>query len=137
MTEHEQQYLETIVEVTLADGQIISLKHQEHAPAGVPLPFYVLTAWNPASRERAGWVNAVDQALLEGVLDARGCDTRTAAGRDPASDWTEPSVAVWGLSESEALQLGVDFGQNAIFAVTEAGRQLLWCKRPGDETVQP
>jgi len=136
MTEYAQEYLDTIVEITLADGQAIALSDGEHAPAQMPLPFYVLTAWNPASRERAGWVNAVDQSLLEGVLHGRGCETLPALGRDPRGTWEEPGVAAWGLTQEEAIKLGCDFGQNAIFAVTDEGRQLLWCTQPAEGTVE-
>lgn len=133
----EHAYRNTVVEISLPDGRTVCLTADERPPAELPLPFVVLTACNPASRPRAPWVNAVDQALLEGVLRARGCDTLDAIGRAPDGSWSEPSVAVWGLAPNDAVRLGGDFGQNAIFTVTQVGLQVLSCPYPGDDPVRP
>jgi len=137
--QHSQRdvYGQTVVDVTLGDGRTVSLRVGERPPPELELPFVVLTAWNPASRVRAAWVNAVDQALLEGILKTQGCDTLSAVGRAPDGSWSEPSVAVWGLAADDAVALGGDFGQHAIFAVAEAGLQVLWCPVPEDGPPTP
>lgn len=129
---HEDVYRDTVVDITLDDGRTVSVRVDELPPPELRPPFVVLTAWNPASRLRAAWVNAVDQALLEGVLQARGCNTLRAVGRAPDGSWSEPSVAVWGLAADDAVALGADFGQHAVFAVTETRLRVLWCPVPDD-----
>jgi len=50
-----------------------------------------------------------------------------AIGLDPNSEYREEGVAVFGLSEMEAITLGARYDQNAIFAWTPAAWRILSC----------
>lgn len=134
---HHDAYRSAVVEISLPDGRTVCIAADKGPPDDLSVPFVVLTAWNPASRRRAEWVNAVDQELLEGVIAARGCSALAAVGRAADGSWSERSVAVWGLPTRDALRLGSDFGQNAIFAVTRAGIEVLPCPHLDDQLHDP
>ena len=50
-----------------------------------------------------------------------------AAGGDPSWTHVEDSAAVIGMDEAEAMALGAQFGQEAIFVLTPADRQVVGC----------
>jgi hypothetical protein len=94
-------------------------------PAGRALP--VITAHNPHGAIVADEVNAAAQRRLEAELDGLGLEWWPAAGADPAWTHVEQSVAVPGMSEADALDLGSRYGQLAIFVLTPAGRKVIDC----------
>lgn len=79
------------------------------------------TDWSPAH-------NQDRQQRLRNVLQSRGLVWRAGAGigRDTAYD-PEASLLVLGVTESDAIQLGRDYGQNAVVWIesNEAVRQLV------------
>ena len=94
-------------------------------PAGQPVA--VLTAHNPGGVVTDPAANARAQALLEGELARRGRAWWPAAGADPSWSHVEDGVAVPGISEAEALELGAQFGQEAIFVLTPGSRRVIEC----------
>jgi hypothetical protein len=94
-------------------------------PAGRPVT--VLTAHNPGGVVAGPAVNARAQALLEGELASRGRAWWPAAGADPSWSHVEDGVAIPGIGEAEAMELGAAFGQEAIFVLTPTSRRLIDC----------
>jgi hypothetical protein len=94
-------------------------------PAGRPVA--VLTAHNPGGISAGPAANAQAQALLESELASRGHRWWPSAGADPSWTHVEDGVAIPGISEAEALELGASFGQEAIFVLTPASRRLIDC----------
>jgi hypothetical protein len=75
-------------------------------------PLHVLTACDPGSRgDRAADPERIDRLnwAIAGHL------VYTARGVDPTGAHSEASVAVVGLTDAEARELGLRFGQVAVF----------------------
>lgn len=87
----------------------------------------VITAHNPGGRLASGTDNAAAQAQLVAKLKERGLTVWPAAGGDPSWTHVEDSAAVIGMDEAEAIALGAEFGQEAIFVLTPADRQVVGC----------
>jgi hypothetical protein len=87
----------------------------------------VITAHNPGGVVAGAQENERAQRALEDELTQRGVPFWPAAGADP--DWThvEPSVAVLGMAEPDALALAARYGQEAIFVLTPASRKVIDC----------
>lgn len=87
----------------------------------------VITAHNPAGQTVSGEENARSQERLERELTRRGRTWCRAAGGDPAWEHVEASAAVVGVEESEVVALGAEFGQDAVFVLSPAGRRVAGC----------
>jgi hypothetical protein len=87
----------------------------------------VITAHNPGGRVASDAENASAQARLLEELDRRGLTWWSAAGGDPSWTHVEASAAVIGIAEADAIVLGAQFGQDAIFVLTPADRQVVGC----------
>ena len=87
----------------------------------------VITAYNPGGVVADAAENERAQQALEDELTRLGLPFWPAAGASP--DWrhVEPSVAVPGLAEPDALALGARYGQEAIFMLTPASRKVIDC----------
>lgn len=90
-------------------------------------PIYVLTAHNPGGQVVPDAENALAEARLTAELDRRGLAWWPAAGGDPTWTHVEPGVALIGVSESDAIALGTQFGQEAILKLTSADRRIIAC----------
>jgi len=87
-----------------------ALPRETSPPAG---DLHVITACDPAScGDRRDDDNRL--ALLRRALRRHVCFP--AEGSDPGGEHAEPSLAVSGLSDREAQELGARFGQVAVFA---------------------
>lgn len=84
---------------------------------------YVLTAHNPGGQIASSGANASAEARLTVELERRGLAWWPVAGGDPSWMHVEPAAAVIGIDEADALALGVEFGQDAIFVLTPADRR--------------
>jgi hypothetical protein len=82
-------------------------------------PITLVTAWNPGGRPAAGPMNRKANRALRRALEAQGRAWRPALGRARDGSWAEPGFAVGGLDEAEATALGRDWGQLAIYLVSE------------------
>lgn len=88
---------------------------------------YVMTAHNPGGRIASDTANASAEARLAAELDRRGLTWWSAAGGDPSWAHVEPGAAVIGMDEADAIALGEEFGQDAIFMLTPADRRVIGC----------
>lgn len=87
----------------------------------------VITAHNPAGRLASRTENDSAQAELVAELKQRGLTWWSAVGGDPSWTHVEASAAVIGMGEADAIALGAQFGQDAIFVLTPADRQVVGC----------
>jgi len=116
-------YLATHVTVEV-DGGWVS------APEAVGLigqPLHVITAWNPGDDRPADAQNEAANSLLLSDLEVLETRVLPALGSDPSSDHAEKSWAVTGISEESAIELGVKYGQVAIFRLEAEGQTVLSC----------
>jgi hypothetical protein len=90
-------------------------------------PISVITAHNPTGRLASDAANAAAQARLESQLRERGLTWWSAAGGDPSWTHIEASVALIGIPETDAIALGAEFKQDAIFVFTPADRRVVSC----------
>jgi hypothetical protein len=87
----------------------------------------VMTAHNPGGQVASRTANASAEARLAAELQRRGLTWWPAAGGDPSWTHVEPGAAVIGMDEADALALGAQFGQDAIFVLTPAERRVVGC----------
>jgi hypothetical protein len=74
-----------------------------------------ITAWNPASRPAPADQNALAQAELLQLTRDRGFSFYEGDGIPDQTGWApERSVWIAGINRREAIELGRQFGQNAI-----------------------
>ena len=90
-------------------------------------PIYVITAHNPAGLLASDQANAAAQSRLESELRRRGLSWWPAAGGDPSWTHVEASVALLGIPAADAVALGAEFKQDAIFVFTPADRRIVSC----------
>jgi hypothetical protein len=75
----------------------------------------LMTAHNPAGRQRADSLNAASQAMLEARLLQGGYTLMQATAIDPSGGWPpEPSLFIPGIAQADAMTLAGEFGQLAI-----------------------
>ncbi|MFI8857503.1 DUF3293 domain-containing protein [Streptomyces prasinus] len=96
-------------------------------PAGGGATVHVITAWNPRGRTASNDANARAQHLLLNEVRLRGLTWWPAEGGDACGTHREESVAVVGLSDTAARDLGRRFGQDAVFAWTPDAWRVLAC----------
>lgn len=91
-----------------------------------PEPFAVVTGYNPGNEPPPDTVNEASNAMLEIELQGRGFRYALASGHD--TDWThdEPSFAVFGIREAQALEIARRFRQAALFWWDGSRGSLLW-----------
>jgi Protein of unknown function (DUF3293) len=90
-------------------------------------PIAVITAHNPGGADADPGANVAAQHALVAELDRRGLSWWPAAGADPSWTHVEESVAVPGLSQPDALELGAKFAQEAIFLLSPTGLRVIDC----------
>jgi len=127
-------YLGAVVDIALTvrgvhvvpgcQGDVPSLPH----PLGSGRTIHIVTAFNPGGREAGVRANLRAQEELLRIVARRGLRWWPAVGRDPAGAHAEISVAVAGLSDTQARSLGRRFGQDAVFAWSSASWRLLACE---------
>lgn len=77
---------------------------------------HVLTADNPNGQTQADEANRAAYDVLLDVLAELDVQVSPAAGGDVGGAHIEAGAAVTGLTDEEAIQLGRQFSQHAIFA---------------------
>ena len=74
-----------------------------------------ITAWNPGSRPTSTEQNALAQEKLIKIVQDRGFRFYLGDGIPDQEGWApERSVWIAGISREEAVEIGRQFGQNAI-----------------------
>lgn len=89
---------------------------------------HVITAHNPRGRTASDDANARAQCLLLDEVRRRGLTWWSAEGGDAGGTHREESVAVVGLDDAAARDLGRHFGQDAVFAWTPGAWRVLACE---------
>jgi hypothetical protein len=77
-----------------------------------PVPWVIVTAWNPGSVRLSNAENARRQEELEKRVSA--WPSLPALGKADTSDWFEKGVLLIGMEEEEGRALARAFGQNAL-----------------------
>ncbi|MEU6810512.1 DUF3293 domain-containing protein [Streptomyces sp. NPDC046831] len=122
-----ERYRRTVVEIRFPDHTVRVEPRPRGTVGGLfpALPEYagiaalhVVTACDPHGRPALAEDNARAQVQLVDELDRRGLAWWPAAGGDAHGTHIEQSIAVAGLSDSAARELGRRFGQDAVFAWT-------------------
>jgi hypothetical protein len=88
---------------------------------------YVITAHNPGGRIASDTANAAAEARLAAALERRRVTWWPAAGGNPSWTHVEPGAAVIGMDETDAVALGAEFRQDAIFVLTPVDRRVVGC----------
>jgi Protein of unknown function (DUF3293) len=110
----------------VVDGRTIRLRGPEID--GLPAdPLFVLTAWNPGGVERDRAANDAAERALEAELTADGRSWWPADGHSPDESWSEPGAAVGSLDRDAACALGEQFGQLAVYELTDAVVRVVRC----------
>jgi len=81
-------------------------------------PIAVVTAWNPASVTRPREENELAQNRLIEAIESVGRPWLRVTGTSPDGSWVEPSIAIGGMNRNDAVTLGKEYGQRAIFQLT-------------------
>ncbi len=89
-------------------------------------PLHVISATQPGS-DPAGAENARRLAVLNREIEKMGLQSMRAVGSSFSGDYAEESRAVFGLDDAGARELGVRFGQVAIFSWSGPVWSLLAC----------
>jgi hypothetical protein len=123
-------YLQAAVDIQVG-GRIIRILPDAAGQVSGDFPdpsgrtIHVITAANPYGRPASDEDNErTHQELLQAL---REWVTFPAVGGDPSGSHAEQSVAVVGLSDAAAVELGRRFEQDAVFAWTPQSLTLLSC----------
>lgn len=125
----EQLYRAADYEVDLPTGTVV-FHIGDAAPAGLPVPLALVTAFNPGASRPCEEINRAANRRLEAEIAHRGSSWFPARGRDAAATHIEPSFAIPDISPEDALALARQFGQAAIVYCDEGNVDLLWCTPP-------
>ncbi|MFD7805410.1 DUF3293 domain-containing protein [Streptomyces cellulosae] len=127
-------YRTAVVDVRFEDRTVRIAPRPQGTVEGVfPVPdssgaaLHVITAWNPRGRTASEDANALAHRVLLDEVRHRGLTSWPAVGGDPSGTHLEESVAVAGLSDAAARDLGRRFGQDAVFAWTPSAWRVLAC----------
>ena len=115
------------IQVILPEYQRTIFIAKEAPEGGWPRQFAVLTACNPCSSgERKDDASAT--VRLRKRLSRRGHKRYRITGSSPDWNHQEVSFAAWNLSLDEAMEIGREFQQNAIFWVHEGRIEVASCE---------
>jgi hypothetical protein len=87
----------------------------------------VITAWNPGDERWSIETNESQNELLFQDLQTLGFSPIEAVGKDPASEHSEKSWAVAGISTNDAVSLGAKYRQVGIFHISEFRQTVHGC----------
>jgi len=94
------------------------------------LPCFVISACCPCSNTSPlhRLLDApLHESLCKHLEKLPGAAYEEVVGQSPDGSWQEPSWAVYGINEEQAIALGRVYLQWAIFCFDEAGRVVLAC----------
>ncbi|MEW2621129.1 DUF3293 domain-containing protein [Streptomyces sp. NPDC048106] len=134
MPRNWERYRSAVVEIRFPDRTV----HVAPRPTGTAegsfpeaaggATVHVITAWNPRGRTASPDANARAHRLLLREVRRRGLTWWSAEGGDTSGTHREESVAVVGLGDTAARELGRRFGQDAVFAWTPGAWRVLACE---------
>ncbi|MEY3277568.1 MAG: hypothetical protein RLZZ426_54 [Actinomycetota bacterium] len=115
-------YLKSVVTV-LIDSVWHDAKHVANI-LGAPL--FMISACNPGV-ELSAEENARLTQELEDKLTAAGYHWKHAKGKDPDSEYFEPSYLITNIEQQDALTIARDYKQIAIFKIDGASLTVIMC----------
>lgn len=126
-------YERTLYDVQLPDGTVTLLVRR--APLGNSGPIRdrrlaIVTAYNPGYERPDDAANRAANERLRAEIERRGWAWCEATGYSPERDHREPSFAIFDVSDDEAVEIGRQFGQAAIFAWDGRRGRIAWCTGP-------
>lgn len=116
----------TCIDIHVGSSTIWVQPNSTPAPLPWESPVHVITGWNPGQLQ-TDEANHAANVALEAALRLSRAQVYPAEGRATNGTWAEDSFAVVGLSRSDAISLGRQFGQLAIFEITAQGIEVLSC----------
>lgn len=118
-------YLRTEVSIVLPEARWVNAGE---AIRLLGVRVHVLTAWNPGEERPGAPMNRERNRRLRERLDDVDADrVFPAIGASPDGHHFEESFAVTGLDRPTALALGREFGQVAIFELTQTDQIVVGC----------
>lgn len=121
-------YLETTITAEVVPNTVESLNGPTASEQWLfDAPVHVITAWNPYNIVRSREENDRANTELAVALARRGA--RFASARGSANDGLhfEDSFITWNLTRDEAIDLGREFRQEAVFELTADELRLVHC----------
>lgn len=88
---------------------------------------HIITADNPGGVQAGEAENRAAHASLVANVRRQGLEYWPAVGGDPSWTHTEISLAVLGLDDALACQVGREFGQDAVFAWSPTSWVVVGC----------
>jgi hypothetical protein len=109
-----------------ASTVLVDLQGKPWQPSSFPT--FVITACCPFSEPLDDAANlSLHRSLQRRLQKLPGVSMEEIIGQSPDGSWKEPSWAVSGISEQQAIDLGRLYYQWAIFRFDEEGRSILGC----------
>jgi len=109
-----------------ASTVLVDLQGKPWQPSSFPT--FVITACCPFSEPLDDAANlSLHRSLQRRLQKLPGVSMEEVVGRSPDGSWQEPSWAVTGISEQQAIAFGTHYCQWAIFRFDEQGRTVLSC----------
>jgi hypothetical protein len=121
-------YLDTTISAEVVPNTIESLNGPTAGEQWLfDAPVHVITGWNPYNIPRSPEENDRANTELAMALARRGA--RFARARGSANDGlhSEDSFLIWNLTRDEAIDLGREFRQEAVFELTSDEFRLVHC----------
>jgi hypothetical protein len=125
-------YASTVISVRGSRVRLAGPRARADLP--VQTPAHVLTAWNPSSITKPIDNNRQANHQLAQLLRQRGLDPMEVLGASPDGRWREESLLVGSIPRREAVELASQFGQVAIFELTDT--ELLVVSCPAGEVLR-
>ena len=119
-----QSYKETIVEIVLEEKSLSDRQLYEIWKTD----FYMITAANPFSKLLTYDENRIRNQELYSLLIKDYQEILTGIGKDSTGTWAEEGWVVRGGEEERLISLAKKYEQNAIFKVTQEGREIIDCR---------
>lgn len=97
--------------------------------ASLPFPLFIITAHNPYSIKTLS-INHLLHDCLRAFVSSRfpAASWEPVIGQSVDGQWKELSLAISGISQQQAIQVGEHFAQWAIFRLDEQGLAVLRCQ---------
>jgi|GEM_PF-1820114 len=125
-------YASTVISVRGSKVRLAGPRARRDLPMRAPA--HVITAWNPSSITKPLDYNREANRQLADLLRERGLDPMEVLGASPDGHWKEDSLLVSGMPRHEAAELASQFGQIAIFELTNTDLLVVAC--PSGEVLR-
>jgi hypothetical protein len=127
------RYRNTIIHAEVTPGNLCHLNGPE-AIVSWPFPadVHVISGWNPQGVAfDGGYINS---QIAADVIQ-RGASFVMCAGVSRDGSYSEPSLAIWGLTREVAREIGRKANQDAIFEIVDEEVRILSCFTDHTETL--